>query len=219
MSKKLKIIISIILSLLIIFIGIFLIVSNNSPVGEKYSKEFIKSINYIKEENYIEAYNIIKNSDKDEKNIIQTIILHTFTKQLEKLTDVDEKLTNEAKNITNYLTYTYLYSKNPIYQQNIDKIYVEEYQPLFEIKEKIPMEILFDDCNTYYNLYFEYLNLDNGLFSNYEYNILNNKDELLNKLTNTLPTKLNELTDKYEKIIGMHPSSVIPEEYKLLLDI
>lgn len=61
------------------------------------------------------------------------------------------------------------------------------------------MEILFDDCNTYYNLYFEYLNLDNGLFSNYEYNILNNKDELLNKLTNTLPTKLNELTDEYEK--------------------
>ena len=44
-------------------------------------------------------------------------------------------------------------------------------------------------------------------------------DELLNKLTNTLPTKLNELTDEYEKIIGMHPSSVIPEEYKLLLDI
>ena len=69
MSKKLKIIISIILSILIIFIGIFLIVSNNSPVGEKYSKEFIKSINYIKKENYIEAYNIIKNSDKDEKNI------------------------------------------------------------------------------------------------------------------------------------------------------
>ena len=48
MSKKLKIIISIILSLLIIFIGIFLIVSNNSPVAENYSKEFIKSINYIK---------------------------------------------------------------------------------------------------------------------------------------------------------------------------
>ena len=44
-------------------------------------------------------------------------------------------------------------------------------------------------------------------------------DELLNKLTNTLPTKLNELTDEYEKIIGMHPSSAIPEEYKLLLDI
>ena len=90
---------------------------------------------------------------------------------------------------------------------------------MFETKEKIPIDILFEDCNTYYNLYFEYLNLNNGLFSNYEYNIINNKDELLNKLTNTLPAKLNELTDEYEKIAGLHPISAIPEEYKLLLDI
>ena len=89
MSKKLKIIISIILSLLIIFIGIFLIVSNNSPVGEKYSKEFIKSINYIKEENYIEAYNNIKNSDKDEKNLWFENIIE-FVKN-----DFKQKLTEE----------------------------------------------------------------------------------------------------------------------------
>lgn len=219
MNKKLKIIISIILSLLIIFIGIFFIINNISPVGEKYSKEFIKSISYIKEENYIEAYNTIKNGNNDEKNIIQTIILHMFINQFYTTTDIIEKVGDEAENITDYMTYTYLYEKDPIYQQNIDKIYAEEYQPLFETKEKIPIDILFEDCNTYYNLYFEYLNLNNGLFSNYEYNIINNKDELLNKLTNTLPAKLNELTDEYEKIAGPHPISAIPEEYKLLLDI
>lgn len=219
MNKKLKIIISIILSLLIIFIGIFFIINNISPVGEKYSKEFIKSISYIKEENYIEAYNTIKNGNNDEKNIIQTIILHMFINQFYTTTDIIEKVGDEAENITDYMTYTYLYEKDPIYQQNIDKIYAEEYQPLFETKEKIPIDILFEDCNTYYNLYFEYLNLNNGLFSNYEYNIINNKDELLNKLTNTLPAKLNELTDEYEKIAGLHPISAIPEEYKLLLDI
>lgn len=219
MNKKLKIIISIILSLLIIFIGIFFIINNISPVGEKYSKEFIKSISYIKEENYIEAYNTIKNGNNDEKNIIQTIILHMFINQFYTTTDIIEKVGDEAENITDYMTYTYLYEKDPIYQQNIDKIYAEEYQPLFETKEKIPIDILFEDCNTYYNLYFEYLNLNNGLFSNYEYNIINKKDELLNKLTNTLPAKLNELTDEYEKIAGLHPISAIPEEYKLLLDI
>ena len=65
----------------------------------------------------------------------------------------------------------------------------------------LPKNILFEDCSKYYDLYFEYLNLDYGLFSNYEYNILNNKDELLNKLTNTIPNKLEELTSEYEKMV------------------
>ncbi len=218
MNNKIKIIITIVLSALIIGIGMFFIYSNKQTLGNKKSKEFIKAISYIKEEKYVDAYNVIKNGNEEEKDMIQTILLYKFTEQFDIATDVVEKVSDEAENITNYLTYTFLYSKDPIYQQNVDKIYEEEYKPLFDIKNKIPKNILFEDCSKYYDLYFEYLNLDYGLFSNYEYNILNNKDELLNKLTNTIPNKLEELTSEYEKISGLHPLSAVQEEYLILFD-
>lgn len=218
MAKKIKIIVSIILCVLIVGLGIFYINSNTHTMGEKWSKSFIQSINYIKEGKYIDAYNNIKDGDKEEKNIIQTVILHKFGNQFDISMDINEKIGDEADHITDYLTYTYIYSKDPVYQQNIDKMYEEEYQPLFDIKEKIPKDILFDDCQNYYDLYFGYLNLFNGFFKNYEYKVLNQKNELLNKL-DQIEEVTNELNTEYEKIIGLHPRSAIPEEYRLVLDI
>ena len=51
---------------------------------------------------------------------------------------------------------------------------------------------MFDDSINYYNLYFEYLNMDNGIFKNYEYNILNDKNNLLLRLEK-LEAKLKEM--------------------------
>lgn len=218
MSKKIKIIVSIIFSILIIGIGVFLIYNNKPSLPERKSKEFIKSINYLKEQNYIEAYNTIKNSNKEEINIIQTIILYEFCNQLEIVTDLNEKIYDEAKNITNYLTYTYLYSKDSSYQKKIDKIYDEEYSKLFEIKNKIPENIMFDDSIKYYNLYFEYLDLNNGTFKKYEYNLLNNRDNLVAKIQK-IQKKLDELTEEYKRVLGMYPTSEIPEEYQYLFDL
>ena len=184
MKKKTKIIISSVLCLLIIGVGIFSIYNNTSSLGEQKSKEFIKSINLLKNENYIEAYNNIKNSSNEEKDIIQTIILYKFGEQIDLVTDINKRITEQMEHITDYLTYTYLYSKDTKYQKEIDKIYDEEYPKLYDIKTKIPLEIMFDDTKTYYNLYFEYLDLNNGIFKNCEYNIINNKDELLQKKRN-----------------------------------
>lgn len=216
MNKKVKIIISSVLCLIIIVIGVFLVYNNNSTLEENRSKKFIKSINYIKDENYIEAYNTIKNSAKEEVDIIQTIILYKFSEQLEISTKLNEKINDEAEHITDYLTYIYIYSKDTSYQQKIDKIYDEEYSKLFEIKNKIPENIMFDDSINYYNLYFEYLNMDNGIFKNYEYNILNDKNNLLLRLEK-LEAKLKEMNEEYKTVVGIHPKSTIPEEYLYLL--
>ena len=61
MNNKIKIIITIVSSALIIGIGMFFIYSNKQTLGNKKSKEFIKAISYIKEEKYVDAYNVIKN--------------------------------------------------------------------------------------------------------------------------------------------------------------
>lgn len=218
MSKKIKIIISSILCFLIIGMGAFLVYNNKSPLGEKKSESFIKSINYLKDENYIEAYNNIKNSSKEEIDIIQTIILYRFIKQVDLMSELNEKITDEIDNIIDYLNYPFLYSKNPKYQQNIDKIYDEEYPKLFELKTKMPSEIFFNDSIDYYNLYFECLELNNGLFKNVEYKALNNKQEFLNNIE-SMQKKLSELLSASIQIGGKHPENVIPEEYKLLFDI
>lgn len=218
MDKKIKIIISCVLSIIIIIGGIFFSIGTNTSENKKYSKEFINAIDYIKNEEYIKAYDEINNSNEKEKEIIQTILLNKLIKEIDKNKEISEKLNEEAKNITDYLTYTSLYSKDDKYQQNIDKIYDEEFSKLYDIKTKITSNIMFSDSIEYYNSYFELLDLENGVFKNYEYNILNDKDNLLNRL-NSIETKLNNLTDEYNKVIEKHPISIIPEEYLILLDL
>lgn len=216
MSKKIKIIITSVLCLIIIGIGTFLIYNNHSDLGKQKSKEFIKSINYIKDENYIEAYNTIKNSDKEEIDIIQTIILYKFCDQMSAHTKVINEIAEEVDHIRDYLTYPYLYSKDSSYQRKINKIYDTEYSKLYEIRTKIPESIMFDDSVNFYNKYFEVLDLGNGAFKNYEYNIIHNQEKNLAKV-NKIETKLNEMKEEYEKVVGIHPESEIPEEYSYLL--
>ena len=64
MSNKLKIIITSVICILIVGIGVLLVVGTNS-FGEKRSKTFMKSIQYIQDENYVEAYNNIKNGKRE----------------------------------------------------------------------------------------------------------------------------------------------------------
>ncbi len=218
MKMNVKIIISIILCVLIVSVGGYSIYSNSSQNGEKRSKEFIKAINYIEKEKYLDAYNTIKKSDKNEVDIIQTIILDKFSNIILLNIDIQNEINDEMEKINDYIKYPSLYSKDSSYQQNIDKIYDEKYPEFYEIKTKIPSNIMFDDTLDFYNLYFEYLDLDNGLMKNYEYNVLNNSEELLNKINN-IKDKLEKITDEYEKVAGLHPTTAIPEEYKLLLDI
>lgn len=218
MKMNVKIIISIISCVLIVGVGGYFIYNNNSQEGEKKSKEFIKAINYIEKERYVDAYNTIKKSDKNEIDIIQTIILDKFSNAVLSNIDVQDEINKEIENINDYIKYPSLYSKDSSYQQKIDKIYDEKYPKFYEIKTKIPSNIMFDDTLDFYNLYFEYLDLDNGLMKNYEYNVLNNKEELLNKINN-IKDKLKKITDEYEKVAGLHPTTAIPEEYKLLLNI
>lgn len=217
MSKKVKIIISSVFCLLIIGCGFFL-ASGNTSEGDKESKKFIESIKYIQGGKYIDASNNIKNADDDEINIIQTIILYKFSEQLTLGNDITTRIQNEAENITDYLTYTYLYSKNPIYQQNIDKIYTDEYTKLYDIKDKILQDIMFNDTVNFYNLYFEYIGLSDGMFKNYENRILYDKDNLMNQISSTM-SKLEELSKEYENVKGKHPLDSVPDEYIILLGL
>lgn len=217
MSKKVKVIITGVICLLIIGIGLFATFSGNNK-SDRHSKQFIESIKYIQDENYIKAYNNIKNSNKEERDIIQTIIMVVFTNEFDKYTDIEDKLTKEAENITDYLTYTYLYQKDDKYQQNINRIYDEEFSKLYDIKNKIPRDIMFEDTVSYYDLYLKHLDLANGIFRDYEHKVINEKDSTLNKINN-ITDSLSKITDEYESIIGKHPMELIPEEYRILLNL
>lgn len=217
MSNKLKIIITSVICILIVSIGVLLVVDNNS-FGEKRSKTFVKSIQYIQDENYVEAYNNIKNGKQEEKELVQTIILYKFMDELDKYTEISDKLSEEAEHITDYLTYTYLYSKNPIYQKNINKIYANEYPELYDVKEKIPKDIMFEDTHKFYDTYIEILELTDGLYKNCEKKILNNNEEYVAQIKE-VANKLLEYSEEFDVVAGKYPLSSIPEEYIILLEL
>lgn len=217
MSNKLKIIITSVICILIVGIGVLLVVDNNS-FGEKRSKTFVKSIQYIQDKNYVEAYNNIKNGKQEEKELVQTIILYKFMDELDKYTEISDKLSEEAEHITDYLTYTYLYSKNPIYQKNINKIYANEYPKLYDVKEKIPKDIMFEDTHKFYDTYIEILELTDGLYKNCEKKILNNNEEYVAQIKE-VANKLLEYSEEFDVVAGKYPLSSISEEYIILLEL
>ena len=218
MNKKTKTLFSIVLSVFIIIIGFVIVINNKPKEGERSSKQLVKAINLIKNEDYKGAYNEVKNSSKKDLEIVQTIILYTLENELTKNEEIVQKISDEAENITDYLTYTYLYSKDDKYQQNIDKIYDEEYSKLYDIKNKITEDIMFNDAKDYYKYYFEYLDLGNGLFKNYESNILNDKDGLTSKLEQ-IQEKLDDLKKEGTKLDEKYTKDIIPEEYRIILNI
>lgn len=219
MKNKKKIIITAIICLIIAGLGAFIIFKESSTdSSNKESKEFIKAIDDIQNNNYVEAYNEIKDGNAEEKNIIQTIFLCKFSNQIDDITNIANEINDEFKHITNYLKYTYLYSKNTKYQANIDKIYAEKYPALYAVKEQMPKEIMFNDITEMYDLYFEYVEKSDGLFKNSENKLLNDNTNFSNEVT-----EVSEILTKYEEAyneaIGNHPLEAIPSEYVILLDL
>lgn len=57
-------------------------------------------------------------------------------------------------------------------KKNIDKIYENEYNKLFDVKSKLPKEIMFEDTQDLYDKYLELLEFDKDTFKNYEYKMI-----------------------------------------------
>lgn len=218
MNIKLKVLITVFISLLIIGGGYFYLNNNRALDGKSESKEFIKAISYLRNEDYVNAYNTIKNTNREDINIIQTATLYKFNKYFSKTLDLDIEILEEVNNIMDYLIYPSLYTKTSSYQQRIDKIYDNQYPKYLELKAKFPESIMFKDSLSFYNLFIEFLEINDGMFKNYEYNALNDKTTLQSKLAAS-KNKSSELTEAYKDILGKHPEEEIPEEYRYLLDI
>lgn len=218
MNIKLKVLITVFISLLIIGGGYFYLNNNRTLDGKSESKEFIKAISYLRNEDYVNAYNTIKNTNREDINIIQTATLYKFNKYFSKTLDLDIEILEEVNNIMDYLIYPSLYTKTSSYQQRIDKIYDNQYPKYLELKAKFPESIMFKDSLSFYNLFIEFLEINDGMFKNYEYNALNDETTLQSKLAAS-KNKSSELTEAYKDILGKHPEEEIPEEYRYLLDI
>ena len=218
MNIKLKVLITVFISLLIIGGGYFYLNNNRTLDVKSESKEFIKAISYLRNEDYVNAYNTIKNTNREDINIIQTATLYKFNKYFSKTLDLDIEILEEVNNIMDYLIYPSLYTKTSSYQQRIDKIYDNQYPKYLELKAKFPESIMFKDSLSFYNLFIEFLEINDGMFKNYEYNALNDKTTLQSKLAAS-KNKSSELTEAYKDILGKHPEEEIPEEYRYLLDI
>ena len=65
MNIKLKVLITVFISLLIIGGGYFYLNNNRTLDGKSESKEFIKAISYLRNEDYVNAYNTIKNTNRE----------------------------------------------------------------------------------------------------------------------------------------------------------
>ncbi len=215
-----KYIIHIIFAVIMISICIytFLVCSSKSYYDKNYSENFIKSVNYIKDGNYVKSYEVIKNSSGEEKEIIQTIYLYEFLKETDKYLKISSEITDEINNIMDYILYPNLYDKNSVYQKNIDKIYADEYNKLFEIKNKLPKEIMLEEVYDLYDTYIQLIEIDKDTFKNYEYNVFNKKTILSNSIEN-VKNKLYELLDLIKDVKGKYPSEFIPFEYAVLLEI
>ena len=150
--------------------------------------------------------------------MIQTILLNVFADKTTSAFDIATEITDEADHITDYLTYTFLYSKDSKYQANIDKIYAEKYPPLYDLKKQIPKEILFDDVSEMYDLYFEYVEKSDGLFKNAEYKILHDNSNF-SKTVTSMADILTKYSDECEKATGNHPLTAVPDEYIILLGL
>lgn len=215
-----KYIIHIIFAVIMISICIytFLVCSSKSYYDKNYSENFIKSVNYIKDGNYVKSYEVIKNSSGEEKEIIQTIYLYEFLKETDKYLKISSEITDEINNIMDYILYPNLYDKNSVYQKNIDKIYADEYNKLFEIKNKLPKEIMLAKVYDLYDTYIQLIEIDKDTFKNYEYNVFNKKTILSNSIEN-VKNKLYELLELIKDVKGKYPSEFIPFEYAVLLEI
>lgn len=196
----------------------FLVCSSKSYYDKNYSEKFIKSVNYIKDGNYVKSYEVIKNSSDEEKEIIQTIYLYEFLKETDKYLKISSEITDEINNIMDYILYPNLYDKNSVYQKNIDKIYADEYNKLFEIKNKLPKEIMLEEVYDLYDTYIQLIEIDKDTFKNYEYNVFNKKTILSNSIEN-VKNKLYELLELIKDVKGKYPSEFIPFEYAVLLEI
>lgn len=215
-----KYIIHIIFAVIMISICIytFLVCSSKSYYDKNYSESLIKSVNYIKDGNYVKSYEVIKNSSGEEKEIIQTIYLYEFLKETDKYLKISSEITDEINNIMDYILYPNLYDKNSVYQKNIDKIYADEYNKLFEIKNKLPKEIMLEEVYDLYDTYIQLIEIDKDTFKNYEYNVFNKKTILSNSIEN-VKNKLYELLELIKDVKGKYPSEFIPFEYAVLLEI
>lgn len=215
-----KYIIHIIFAVIMISICIytFLVCSSKSYYDKNYSENFIKSVNYIKDGNYVKSYEVIKNSSGEEKEIIQTIYLYEFLKETDKYLKISSEIMDEINNIMDYILYPDLYDKNSVYQKNIDKIYADEYNKLFEIKNKLPKEIMPEEMYDLYDTYIQLIEIDKDTFKNYEYNVFNKKANLSNSIEN-VKNKLDELLELLKDVKGKYPSEFIPFEYAVLLEI
>lgn len=117
-----------------------------------------------------------------------------------------------------YILYPNLYDKNSVYQKNIDKIYADEYNKLFEIKNKLPKEIMLEEVYDLYDTCIQLIEIDKDTFKNYEYNVFNKKTILSNSIEN-VKNKLYELLELIKDVKGKYPSEFIPFEYAVLLEI
>ncbi len=214
MKNKFKLVITVIISFVILSVGVGFIIISSIP-KENRSKELIQAINYIKDNNYEDSYNEIKDSSKNEKAIINALYIHQLNNQFSAWDDIQVEIAEEAENITDYLLYSSLYSKNSKYQEEIDKLYATKFSELIKFKETLPRDIMPDDSLKYYDDYFDFLDYSNGLFSNYEYNIINDNTNLLARIEG-VTTRLNEVKEESDSVLGAYPTNLIPEEYKIL---
>ncbi len=215
-----KYIIHIVFAIIMISICIytFLVCNSKSYYDKNYSENFIKSINYIKDGNYVKSYEVIKNSSSEEKEIIQTIYLYEFFKETDTYFNISSKIMDESENIIDYLLYPILYDKNTKYQENIDKIYADEYSKLFEIENKLPKEIMLTDTYNLYDTYIKLIETNKDTFKNFEYKALE-KNSNFTDISNNIISILSELDELIKDAKGKYPSEFIPLEYMALLGI
>lgn len=212
----------IVLTIVAILLGAFFSISFFYVENEfkRKNENFYLAISALKEEDYKKAFEYSNQIDNiEDQKTVKNIIAHKYIVEInDSFKDINE-MSNIMDNIISRVSITAIYGKIEVdadKQQELDKTGEKLYDNYDNsILNKFSDEILYEDLKNLYTSFNNTMESYRGMYSNLEYKMINEKDNLINQL-NTFVSNLTELSKYIEDVSKLHPMSEVEEKYQIM---
>lgn len=212
----------IVLTIVAILLGAFFTISffNVENEFKRKNENFYLAISALKEEDYKKAFEYSNQIDNiEDQKTVKNIIAHKYIVEInDSFKDINE-MSNIMNNIISRASITAIYGKIEVdadEQQELDKTGEKLYDNYDNsILNKFSDEILYEDLKNLYTAFNNTMESYRGMYSNLEYKMINEKDNLINQL-NAFVSNLTELSKYIEDVSKLHPMSEVEEKYQIM---
>ncbi len=212
----------IVLTIVAILLGAFFTISffNVENEFKRKNENFYLAISALKEEDYKKAFEYSNQIDNiEDQKTVKNIIAHKYIVEInDSFKDINE-MSNIMNNIISRTSITAIYGKIEVdadEQQELDKTGEKLYDNYDNsILNKFSDEILYEDLKNLYTAFNNTMESYRGMYSNLEYKMINEKDNLINQL-NAFVSNLTELSKYIEDVSKLHPMSEVEEKYQIM---